>query len=87
MGDQGDGTYSSGRGGTGNIGGTPVTGPVAPHDGDIIPETATRVEKQESHHVGRGGAGNEKHVHDKKASHESFIDKAKSFFKGKKEDK
>ena len=32
----------------------------------MVPETATRVEKLESHHVGRGGAGNESHVHTKK---------------------
>ncbi|KIW83295.1 hypothetical protein AYO20_05438 [Fonsecaea nubica] len=78
VGDQGDGPYSAGRGGVGNIehDTKPVAGP--PHDADVIPETATRVAKLESHHVGRGGAGNEEHVHEKK--HESFIDKIKAFF-------
>ncbi|EXJ87056.1 hypothetical protein A1O3_04013 [Capronia epimyces CBS 606.96] len=77
VGNQGDGPYSAGRGGAGNIdtAGEPTT---APHDSEIIPETATRVAKEESHHVGRGGAGNEAHVHDKK--HEGLADKLKHFF-------
>jgi hypothetical protein len=32
----------------------------------MVPETAMRVQKEESHHIGRGGAGNETHVHEKK---------------------
>jgi hypothetical protein len=75
-GDQGDGKYSAGRGGQGNIGGVPVTGAHAPHDSDMVPETAMRVEKKESHHVGRGGAGNEAHVHEKKEGG-GLIDKVK----------
>ncbi|ETN37323.1 uncharacterized protein HMPREF1541_08314 [Cyphellophora europaea CBS 101466] len=76
VGDQGDGKYSAGRGGQGNITGEPVKAPHAPHDSDMVPETAMRVEKEESHHFGRGGAGNEAHVHEKKEG-ASLIDKAK----------
>lgn len=50
----------------------------APHDAEIIPETATRIAREESHHVGRGGAGNEQHVHEKKPS---VFDKIKKIFK------
>lgn len=42
----------------------------------MVPEQATRVEKQESHHFGRGGAGNESHVHEKKEG-EGLLEKAK----------
>jgi hypothetical protein len=42
----------------------------------MVPETAMRVEKKESHHVGRGGAGNEAHVHEKKEGG-GLIDKVK----------
>lgn len=79
-GNQGDGPYSAGRGGAGNIdkdGVVAVPGG-APHDAEIIPETATRIVKEESHHVGRGGAGNEQHVHEKKTS---LLDKIKNIFK------
>lgn len=81
VGDQGDGPYSAGRGGAGNIAtdGEPTT---TPHDAEIIPETAVRVAKEESHHVGRGGAGNEAHAHDKK--HEGLADKLKHLFFKKK---
>jgi hypothetical protein len=75
-GDQGDGPYSAGRGGTGNIGGQPIEGAHAPHDSDMVPETAMRVQKEESHHIGRGGAGNEAHVHQKKEA--GILDKIKS---------
>lgn len=75
-GDQGDGIYSSGRGGAGNVGGKPIVGDGQPHDEEIIPETATRVEKKESHHYGRGGEGNVHHVHEKKEGG-SLLDKAK----------
>jgi hypothetical protein len=77
-GNQGDGPYSAGRGGVGNIdpSGNPST---APHDADIVPETATRIAKEESHHVGRGGAGNEAHVHEEKKG--GIMNKIKSFFK------
>jgi hypothetical protein len=52
-----DGPFSTGRGGRGNIGakGSPV---IAAADKDVIPPQATKVEKMESHHFGRGGAGN-----------------------------
>lgn len=79
-GDQGDGKYSAGRGGQGNIGGKPMDGVEgsvhAPHDTDMVPETALRVEKEQSHHVGRGGMGNELHVHEKKEGG-GFVDKIK----------
>ena len=77
VGDQGDGKYSSGRGGTANIVGKAVDHEGGqPHDEDIVPETATRVAREESHHFGRGGAGNTEHVHETKQG-ESIIDKAK----------
>lgn len=52
-----DGPFSTGRGGSANIGakGSPV---ITTADKDVIPAQATRVEKMESHHYGRGGAGN-----------------------------
>jgi Protein of unknown function (DUF3602) len=76
VGDQGDGMYSTGRGGTGNISGKPVDVVGQPHDETIVPETATRLSKEESHHYGRGGQGNVQHVHEKKEK-ESLLDKAK----------
>jgi len=62
VGNQGDGPYSAGRGGVGNIDkdGKPS---IAPHDDEVIPETSVRLSKEESRHVGRGGAGNEFHAH------------------------
>jgi hypothetical protein len=50
----------------------------APADSDTVPETATRIAREESHHVGRGGLGNEAHVHDKKSG--GFVEKLKGFF-------
>jgi hypothetical protein len=89
VGNQGDGSYSAGRGGAGNIdheAGTAKHG--APHDSDIVPETATRIAKEESHHVGRGGAGNEQHAHAKKEEHKKdgggFVEKIKGMFSSKK---
>ncbi|EXJ88252.1 hypothetical protein A1O1_05182 [Capronia coronata CBS 617.96] len=81
VGDQGDGPYSAGRGGAGNIvaDGEPAA---VPHDAEVIPETATRISREESHHVGRGGAGNEAHVQEKKQ--EGLADKLKHFFFKKK---
>lgn len=79
VGDQGDGPYSAGRGGAGNIETDGVATGEGPHDADVVPETAVRVSKEESHHVGRGGAGNEKHVSEKK--HEGLADKLKHLFK------
>jgi len=54
QGDQGDGPFSTGRGGSGNIGASksPFTKPA---DKDVVPDQATKIEKFESHHVGRGG--------------------------------
>ncbi|KAK5467708.1 hypothetical protein LTS15_000681 [Exophiala xenobiotica] len=80
VGNQGDGPYSAGRGGAGNIDPDGAVAPGAPpHDADIIPEPALRVTKQESHHVGRGGAGNEAHVHGDKKQ-EGLADKIKNVF-------
>ena len=75
-GDQGDGKYSSGRGGGGNIGGKRLDVAGQPHDEEIVPETATRVAREESHHYGRGGAGNTEHVHEKKEGG-GLLEKAK----------
>ncbi|PGH03303.1 hypothetical protein GX51_04173 [Blastomyces parvus] len=58
-GDQGDGAYSAGRGGAGNIGSAgvhPVSSEV--HDTDIIPELAIRPSQDGDYHTGRGGLGN-----------------------------
>ena len=80
VGDQGDGKYSSGRGGTGNVVGQPThKAGGLPHDEDIVPETATRIAKEESHHFGRGGSGNVQHVHEKKERQGSgVLEKAKN---------
>ena len=79
VGDQGDGKYSSGRGGVGNVVGQPVNKAGGlPHDDDMVPETATRTAREESHHFGRGGAGNTHHVHEKKGKEGGgMLDKAK----------
>lgn len=86
VGDQGDGAYSAGRGGAGNID-KGTTGGEQIGDEDIVPETATRTAKDENFHYGRGGAGNtiktEKHEtvsqygFDKKVPQESLKDKIK----------
>ncbi|CEI64994.1 hypothetical protein FVEN_g3486 [Fusarium venenatum] len=58
VGSHGDGAYSAGRGGAGNIGdvGTPTT---ERKDQDIIPEIAIRPSQDgRDYHTGRGGAGN-----------------------------
>lgn len=79
VGNQGDGPYSSGRGGVGNIdqehGMSSQVG-----DEDIVPDIATRQTKHEPQHFGRGGAGNlvkPDHDDSHKGSHESFKDKVK----------
>jgi len=76
VGDQGDGAYSAGRGGAGNIG-SPHIRPTCPskaHDVDVIPDIAAREPPTTSDghgdfHVGRGGQGNihldESHQHRK----------------------
>ena len=43
------------RGVRGNIGSPKVKPASHGHDQDVIPETATRLAEQESHHTGRGG--------------------------------
>ncbi|KAH7027369.1 uncharacterized protein B0I36DRAFT_364579 [Microdochium trichocladiopsis] len=57
-GPHGDGAFSTGRGGGGNIGdaGTPPA-PVRA-DKDVIPEAAVRASLDSNHHTGRGGAAN-----------------------------
>ncbi|RVX75641.1 hypothetical protein B0A52_00994 [Exophiala mesophila] len=77
-GDQGDGPYSAGRGGAGNIEHSSKAVGSTPHDHEVVPEVATRPSNEEPHHVGRGGAGNEARPTEKK---HSFIDKLKSIFK------
>jgi len=85
VGDQGDGPYSAGRGGVGNIDhdgstGDHTTGRAG--DDEYVPETATRPVKKEPQHFGRGGAGNEvKKVnsqgYEEDVPHESMKDKIK----------
>ncbi|KAL2757652.1 hypothetical protein ACRALDRAFT_1068188 [Sodiomyces alcalophilus JCM 7366] len=60
-GSRGDGAYSVGRGGAGNIGDAGVKAPpTGRSDMDIIPTEAYRVSTDMAeHHTGRGGAGNE----------------------------
>lgn len=58
VGDQGDGPYSAGRGGAGNIG-KEATPDRQVGDEAVVPETATREHKPDNYHFGRGGAGNE----------------------------
>lgn len=94
VGDQGDGPYSAGRGGAGNIAKDAATSDQI-GDEDIVPETATRQAKHENYHFGRGGAGNEYHNKSKedekeekveqygfqkKVPHESLKDKVKDIF-------
>ncbi|MCJ1242941.1 hypothetical protein MMC30_000137 [Trapelia coarctata] len=82
VGDQGDGAYSTGRGGAANIG-SPGLKPTkgAPHDSDVVPETAIRRESHQNYHVGRGGEGN---VHkEKEGEKEGTIDKLKHKILGK----
>ncbi|PFH57450.1 hypothetical protein XA68_15039 [Ophiocordyceps unilateralis] len=58
-GSHGDGAYSAGRGGAGNIAdvGTPAS---QRKDQDRVPETAVRVsQEKQDFHTGRGGVGNE----------------------------
>lgn len=49
-----------------------------PHDSDMVPETAMRAEREQSHHVGRGGAGNEMHVHEHSKEGGGLVAKLKS---------
>nr|KMM69541.1 hypothetical protein CPAG_05856 [Coccidioides posadasii RMSCC 3488] len=65
--DQGDGAYSAGRGGAGNIGprGAKPTSQT-PHDVDVIPPLAIRPSMEGDYHVGRGGLGNISHGLDRK---------------------
>ena len=66
------------RGGAANIGspGLPAT---KRSDNEIIPEHALRHSEDQDHHVGRGGAGNEEHVHKKPEvkTHVGLADKLK----------
>ncbi|CAI7575133.1 unnamed protein product [Penicillium glandicola] len=91
-GDQGDGAYSAGRGGAGNIG-SPMVRPAsrAPHDVEMIPELAVRESTDETYHTGRGGQGNVhldeaalKEKAKKKVAHEGLADKLKYKLLGRK---
>ncbi|KAL8805377.1 MAG: hypothetical protein Q9200_005443 [Gallowayella weberi] len=93
VGDQGDGAYSSGRGGAGNIDSphvkpTNIDGPKG--DIDMIPETALREPGAgyENYHTGRGGAANvhkEKHQEETGEHHEGLGEKLKHKILGKKD--
>ncbi|KAI0136225.1 hypothetical protein BJ170DRAFT_589219 [Xylariales sp. AK1849] len=56
-GTHGDGAFSTGRGGGGNIGDAGKPSSIRA-DKDVVPEAATRVSEDADAHVGRGGAGN-----------------------------
>ncbi|CAF9921961.1 MAG: hypothetical protein HETSPECPRED_004683 [Heterodermia speciosa] len=87
-GDQGDGAYSAGRGGAGNIDSPKVkpTKPGSTHDNDVIPETAVHEagSEHQNYHVGRGGEGNAHHDPDSTATHKGLADKLKDKIFGKK---
>jgi len=60
VGDQGDGAYSAGRGGAGNIG-SPHIRPTTPgkaHDVEVVPESLVRRSIDGNFYMGRGGQGN-----------------------------
>ncbi|KAL6878676.1 hypothetical protein J3F83DRAFT_723497 [Trichoderma novae-zelandiae] len=62
VGSHGDGAFSAGRGGAGNI---VDVGTASTHrnDTDFVPEVAVRAsEDAQGYHTGRGGAGNEHRV-------------------------
>ncbi|CAL5866182.1 uncharacterized protein PFLUO_LOCUS389 [Penicillium psychrofluorescens] len=92
-GDQGDGAYSAGRGGVGNIG-SPSVRPTSrpPHDAEMIPELAMRNSTDEVYHTGRGGQGNvhldeeqrKEKERKKNPAHEGLADKLKHKLLGKK---
>ncbi|GKZ87886.1 hypothetical protein AnigIFM59636_005802 [Aspergillus niger] len=95
-GDQGDGAYSAGRGGAGNIG-SPHVRPTSkiPHDAEMIPELAIRQSVDGDYHTGRGGQGNvhldeehkkekEEKKHHKGPAHEGLADKLKHKLFGRK---
>jgi hypothetical protein len=95
VGDQGDGAYSSGRGGAGNIGSprlAPTLGGKA-HDFEVVPDTAIRKSVDGDYHTGRGGQGNvhldetpkEENGEKRKSSpHEGLADKLKNKFLNRK---
>ncbi|KAL2141837.1 hypothetical protein VTI28DRAFT_1873 [Corynascus sepedonium] len=61
-GSHGDGAFSTGRGGAANIGDAGKK-QAARLDADLVPEAAVRPSSENAdYHVGRGGAGNERHV-------------------------
>ncbi|KXJ85969.1 hypothetical protein Micbo1qcDRAFT_168966 [Microdochium bolleyi] len=57
-GTHGDGAFSTGRGGGGNIGDVGVPSATARADKDFIPDVAYRASLDSNHHTGRGGAAN-----------------------------
>ncbi|KAL2161585.1 hypothetical protein VTH06DRAFT_8147 [Thermothelomyces fergusii] len=61
-GSHGDGAFSTGRGGAANIGDAGQK-QITRLDKDLVPEAAVRPSQDNvDYHVGRGGAGNERHV-------------------------
>ncbi|KAL9006177.1 MAG: hypothetical protein Q9188_001056 [Gyalolechia gomerana] len=91
-GDQGDGPYSAGRGGAGNIE-SPRVKPTnvggQRGDSDVIPETALREPgaSYENYHTGRGGGGNvHKEKHDAETVEQKGLgEKLKEKIMGKKD--
>ncbi|RFU76970.1 zinc-binding [Trichoderma arundinaceum] len=64
VGSHGDGAFSSGRGGAGNIADIGTTS-THRNDTDVVPEAAVRASQDtQGFHTGRGGAGNEHHAHE-----------------------
>ncbi|KAJ5220279.1 hypothetical protein N7468_009483 [Penicillium chermesinum] len=91
-GDQGDGAYSAGRGGAGNIGSPHVRASTnVPHDTEMIPELAIRNSTDETYHTGRGGQGNvhlddtaRKEKEKKNPHHDGLADRLKNKLLGRK---
>jgi hypothetical protein len=84
---EGDGAYSAGRGGAGNIGSPHLKPTGKPHDADVVPELAIRKSQDGDYHIGRGGQGNVEHAGKDKPAEEksgSLADKLKSKILGKK---
>jgi len=92
QGNQGDGAYSAGRGGAGNIGSPHLKPAGKPHDTDVVPDLAIRKSTEGDHHVGRGGQGNVEHAtkdqpkegEKKKEERGGLVDRLKTKFLGRK---
>jgi len=84
----GDGAFSAGRGGAGNIGSPHLKPTGKSQDTDVVPELAIRKSSDGDYHVGRGGQGNVVPVGKDKPTEEkpgeSLTDKLKGKILGKK---